>query len=85
MPASLRACRYQTPKVFREQLHSAYEIGPGMQTSREGRRSAKANSGPVAVHQPIKVHVVQMDNGAEFQSQLHWHAEALDIRHVYPL
>ncbi len=21
--------------------------------------------------------------GAEFQSQCHWHAESLDIRHVY--
>jgi transposase InsO family protein len=26
---------------------------------------------------------VQTDNGAEFQSQFHWHAQALDIRHVY--
>jgi transposase InsO family protein len=32
---------------------------------------------------PFRVHVVQTDNGAEFQSQFHWHAEALDIRHVY--
>ena len=27
--------------------------------------------------------VIQTDNGAEFQSQFHWHAEAQDIRHVY--
>jgi transposase InsO family protein len=32
---------------------------------------------------PFRVHVIQTDNGAEFQSQFHWHAEALDIRHVY--
>jgi len=29
------------------------------------------------------VHVIQTDNGAEFQSRFHWHLEALDIRHVY--
>jgi Transposase./Integrase core domain. len=32
---------------------------------------------------PFRVHVVQTDNGAEFQSHFHWHLEALDIRHVY--
>jgi transposase InsO family protein len=32
---------------------------------------------------PFRVHVVQTDNGAEFQSQFHWHLEGLDIRHVY--
>jgi transposase InsO family protein len=32
---------------------------------------------------PFRVHVVQTDNGAEFQSQFHWHLEARDIRHVY--
>ena len=32
---------------------------------------------------PFRIHVLQTDNGAEFQSQFHWHAEALDIRHVY--
>ena len=32
---------------------------------------------------PFRVHVIQTDNGAEFQSQFHWHLEALDIRHVY--
>jgi transposase InsO family protein len=26
---------------------------------------------------------VQTDNGAEFQSQFHWHLETLDIRHAY--
>ena len=32
---------------------------------------------------PFRVHVLQTDNGAEFQSRFHWHVEALDIRHVY--
>jgi transposase InsO family protein len=32
---------------------------------------------------PFRVHVVQTDNGAEFQSQFHWHLEELDVRHVY--
>ena len=32
---------------------------------------------------PFRVHVVQTDNGAEFQSHFHWHLEQLDIRHVY--
>jgi transposase InsO family protein len=32
---------------------------------------------------PFRVHVVQTDNGAEFQSDFHWHLERLDIRHVY--
>ncbi len=32
---------------------------------------------------PFRIHVVQTDNGAEFQSQFHWHLERLDIRHVY--
>lgn len=32
---------------------------------------------------PFRIHVLQTDNGAEFQSQFHWHADSLDIRHVY--
>ena len=32
---------------------------------------------------PFRVHVVQTDNGAEFQTRFHWHLEGLDIRHVY--
>jgi len=32
---------------------------------------------------PFRILVLQTDNGAEFQSQFHWHAESLDIRHVY--
>ncbi|HEY4244830.1 MAG TPA: IS481 family transposase [Kofleriaceae bacterium] len=32
---------------------------------------------------PFRVHVVQTDNGAEFQSKFHWHLEELDIKHVY--
>ena len=32
---------------------------------------------------PFRVLVVQTDNGAEFQSQFHWHAQSLDIQHVY--
>ena len=32
---------------------------------------------------PFRVHVVQTDNGAEFQSQFHWHLQSRDIRHAY--
>jgi transposase InsO family protein len=32
---------------------------------------------------PFRVHAIQADNGAEFQSKFHWHLEQLDIRHVY--
>ena len=32
---------------------------------------------------PFRILVLQTDNGAEFQSRFHWHAEALDIEHVY--
>ncbi len=32
---------------------------------------------------PFRIQVLQTDNGAEFQSNFHWHAESLDIRHVY--
>jgi transposase InsO family protein len=32
---------------------------------------------------PFRIHVVQTDNGAEFQSHFHWHVQSLDIRHVY--
>ena len=32
---------------------------------------------------PFRVHVLQTDNGAEFQSHFHWHVESRDIRHVY--
>jgi transposase InsO family protein len=32
---------------------------------------------------PFRVHVLQTDNGAEFKSRFHWHAEELGIRHVY--
>jgi transposase InsO family protein len=32
---------------------------------------------------PFRIHVIQTDNGAEFQSKFHWHLEQLDIRHVY--
>lgn len=32
---------------------------------------------------PFRVHVVQTDNGAEFQSQFHWHLETRDVRHCY--
>lgn len=37
----------------------------------------------VRQHLPFRIHVVQTDNGAEFQSQFHWHLGAHDIRHVY--
>jgi hypothetical protein len=29
---------------------------------------------------PFRIHVHQTDDGAEFQSQFHWHVEGLDIR-----
>jgi transposase InsO family protein len=32
---------------------------------------------------PFRVPVVQTDNGAEFQSQFHWHLESRDVKHVY--
>jgi transposase InsO family protein len=32
---------------------------------------------------PFRVLVIQTDNGAEFQSNFHWHLEEQDIRHVY--
>jgi len=32
---------------------------------------------------PFRIHVVQTDNGAEFQSKFHWHLQDLDIHHVY--
>jgi len=32
---------------------------------------------------PFRIHVIQTDNGAEFQSEFHWHLERQDIRHVY--
>ncbi|MDH3532487.1 MAG: integrase core domain-containing protein [Gammaproteobacteria bacterium] len=32
---------------------------------------------------PFRILVLQTDNGAEFQSRFHWHAESLDIQHVY--
>jgi transposase InsO family protein len=32
---------------------------------------------------PFRILVLQTDNGAEFQSKFHWHAEELGIRHVY--
>ena len=32
---------------------------------------------------PFRVHVIQTDSGAEFQSHFHWHLEERDIQHVY--
>lgn len=32
---------------------------------------------------PFRIQVLQADNGAECQSQFHWHAQSLDIRHLY--
>jgi transposase InsO family protein len=31
---------------------------------------------------PFRIHVIQTDNGAEFQSDFHWHVESRDIRHI---
>jgi len=32
---------------------------------------------------PFRIHVVQTDNGSEFQSKFHWHLRDLDMQHVY--
>ena len=32
---------------------------------------------------PFRIHVVQTDNGAEFQSRFHWHLGDQEIQHVY--
>ena len=50
---------------------------------RATRRTAIQFIDDVVRRLPFRVQVVQTDNGAEFQSQFHWHLETLDIRHVY--
>ena len=47
------------------------------------QRSAIRFADEVVRRLPFRVHVIQTDNGAEFQSQFHWHLERLDIRHAY--
>ncbi len=47
-----------------------------------GRQSSKL-ADEVIRRLPFRIHVIQTDNGAEFQSKFHWHLEQLDIRHVY--
>lgn len=47
------------------------------------QRTAIAFIDDVLRRLPFRVHVVQTDNGAEFQSHFHWHLEDRDIRHVY--
>ena len=47
------------------------------------QRSAIQFLNEVRQRLPFRIQVLQTDNGAEFQSQFHWHAESLDIRHVY--
>src|ERR671911_2520401 len=47
------------------------------------QRTAIAFIDEVLRRLPFRVLVVQTDNGAEFQSQFHWHLETQDIRHVY--
>jgi transposase InsO family protein len=47
------------------------------------QRTAKSFIDDVVRRLPFRVLVVQTDNGAEFQSEFHWHLESLDIRHVY--
>ena len=32
---------------------------------------------------PFRLHVVQTDNRAEFQSRFHWHLQERDVRHAY--
>lgn len=47
------------------------------------QRTAMQFADEVLRRLPFRIHVVQTDNGAEFQSQFHWHLESRDIRHVY--
>jgi hypothetical protein len=47
------------------------------------QRTAMQFTDEVLRRLPFRVLVIQTDNGAEFQSQFHYHLEALDIRHVY--
>ena len=47
------------------------------------QRTAIAFIDDVLRRLPFRVHVIQTDNGAEFQSHFHWHLEERDIRHVY--
>jgi transposase InsO family protein len=47
------------------------------------QRTARLFIDEVVRRLPFRVHVVQTDIGAEFQSAFHWHLESLDIRHVY--
>jgi transposase InsO family protein len=46
------------------------------------QRTAIAFIDDVLRRLPFRVHVVQTDYGAEFQSHFHWHLEDRDIRHV---
>lgn len=54
--------------------------GAGERQSAGHAPAGREVSGAVPRH---AVAVVQTDNGAEFQSQFHWHVEGLDIRHIY--
>ena len=47
------------------------------------QRTAIRFADEVVKRLPFRIHVMQTDNGSEFQSHFHWHLEALDIRHVY--
>src|SRR6187549_2196458 len=47
------------------------------------QRTAIAFIDEVLRRLPFRVHVVQTDNGAEFQSHFHWHLDERDIRHAY--
>jgi transposase InsO family protein len=60
--------------------------------SHDGGARAFSNASPAYAIQfvddvlrrlPFRVQVIQTDNGAEFQSQFHWHLERRDVRHVY--
>ena len=50
---------------------------------RSNQRTANQFLNEVRNRLPFRIHVLQTDNGAEFKSALHWHAESLDIKHVY--
>ena len=47
------------------------------------QRTAIEFIGEVVRRLPFRIQVVQTDNGAEFQSQFHWHLETRDSRLVY--
>jgi transposase InsO family protein len=58
-------------------------VAPVLPTTRAIKPQQFRFANEVIKRLPFRVLVIQTDNGAEFQSRLHWHLESLDIRHVY--